>query len=76
MKLKRTQPVCTEKEREKEIPNREKTKFFFIFFVKKQNSRQKKLKKNDLGPGPRAAVPWCPGTRVPILGFNVLEPWS
>jgi hypothetical protein len=44
--------------------------------VKKQNSRQKKLKKNDLGPGPRAAVPWCPGTRVPILGFNVLEPWS
>jgi hypothetical protein len=50
IKLKRTQTVCTEKERK----NREKTKVFSIFFLKKKNnSRQNKLKnkKNALTPG-------------------------
>ena len=57
IKLKRTQTVCKDKERNSERKrekNREKTQFFSIFFLKKINSRQKKYKKykkNALAPG-------------------------
>jgi hypothetical protein len=44
IKLKRTQSVCTEKERKRER-KREKTErkqYFFVFFEKKKDSRQTK----------------------------------
>jgi hypothetical protein len=58
--------VCKrEKEREKERKNREKKKYFNIF-LKKMNSRQKKIKKNALLAGHRAGVPCNPVSRVRI----------
>jgi hypothetical protein len=55
IKLKRTQTVCTEKERKREKTERKQS--FFNFFSKKINSRQKIKNKKK-----------CPVTRVPGLG--------
>jgi hypothetical protein len=70
IKLKRTQSVCTEKERKEERKREktEKTMFFYFLLIKKNSHQNKKQNKitNALGPGPRAPVPWCPGTRDPI----------
>jgi hypothetical protein len=73
IKLKRTQSVCTEKERNRER-KREKTErkdsFFPIFFSKNLTPhRQKKMKnkkKKPWHPGDRAPQPCHPGARVPI----------
>jgi hypothetical protein len=71
IKLKRTQSVCTGKERNRER-KREKTQrkhsFFPFFFSKKINSHQKnkKIKKMPWHQGDRAGVPCHPGARVPI----------
>jgi hypothetical protein len=73
IKLKRTQTVCTENERNRER-KREKTErkhsFFPFFFSKKINSRQKNKKinkKNALSPGFQgwgALSPWCQGSHL------------
>ena len=64
-----------ENEREKERKNREKTIFFPLFLVKKKTPAKIKINKikNALGPGPRAPVPWCPGTRDPILAARAAK---
>jgi hypothetical protein len=62
--------VCKrEKEREKERKNREKIKFFIIFFEEHELPQTKitiKNKKNALIAGHRAGVPCCPVSRVRI----------
>jgi hypothetical protein len=83
IKLKGTQTVCTEKERNRERKRgktERKHSYFPFFPPKKINSRQKnKIKKikKCLGTrvtghpqGSRAGVPCHPGTRDPISGLD------
>jgi hypothetical protein len=59
--------VCKrEKEREKERKNREKKKFFIIFFEENGLPPNIKNKKNALLAGHRAGVTCCPVSRVRI----------
>jgi hypothetical protein len=70
IKLKRTQSVCTEKERKRKGKRgkMERKQSFFSFFSQKKLTPViiKKNKKNALAPGDRAGVPCHPGVRVPI----------
>jgi hypothetical protein len=61
IKPKRTQTVCTEKERKR--GKTERKQVFPVFFSKKINFRQKKYKKIKKIPwqGSRAGVPCYPG---------------
>jgi hypothetical protein len=54
-----------EKEREKERKNREKT-MFFLFFLRKKDSRQTKKKKytGTRAQGSGALVPWYQGSHL------------
>ena len=71
IKLKRTQTVCTGKERKREKTERKRS--FFNFFLKKNwlpPKKYKKIKKMPWHQGSRAGVPCHPGARVPILACH------
>ena len=79
IKLKRTQSVCTEKERKRKgkrgKTETERKQSFFHFFSQK-NSPQKNIKnkKNSLAPGWQgwgALTPWCQGSHLRLQALPV-----